>query len=60
METSNMFTVYRNSLKNNPNNNSNGFADGITYNSAVPQHFSEPHTKLGTAIGAQHLYQTAR
>ena len=25
METSNMFSVYRNSLKNNPNNNSNGF-----------------------------------
>jgi len=56
-----MFTVYRNSLKNNANNNSNGFADGAAFNS-VPQHFSEPHSKQGTAAnnGAQHLYQTAR
>ena len=48
METSNMFTVYRNSLKNNVNNNSNGFADGAAFNS-LPQHFSEPHSKQGTA-----------
>ena len=27
MDTSNMFTVYRNSLKNNLNNNSNGFVE---------------------------------
>jgi len=33
METSNMFSVYRNSLKNNQNNNSNGF-EPTTFTSA--------------------------
>ena len=61
METSNMFTVYRNSLKNNLNNNSNAFAEQNSFNPG-PQHFSEPNSKQGTAanVGGQHLYQTAR
>ena len=74
METSNMFTVYRNSLKNNVNNNSNAFVAEqqqqqnafIGGHPQAPQNFSEPHSKQGTAgLGGataqqHHLYQTAR
>lgn len=51
METSNMFSVYRNSLKNNINNISNGYEansnGGSTY-ASVQQTQSEPVSKQGS------------
>ena len=59
METSNMFSAYRNSLKNNLNNNSNGYAEQIYPGG---QNFGADHqAKNGQGHNASpQLYQTAR
>ena len=56
METTNMFNVYRNSLKNNQNNNSNGFENEAF---SGQQTFSEPQSKQGS-MAPQQLFSTVR
>lgn len=51
METTNMFSAYRNSLKNNLNNNSNGYNEQI-YSGG---HNFVPEPKQGTNA-SPHLY----
>jgi len=52
-----MFSAYRNSLKNNLNNNSNGYADQIyTCNNSIG---GDP-TKQQGVNASPHLYQTTR